>query len=526
MNTSNNNDINILDLPDEMLLIILSKLDMVDVFYSLVDLNKRFNQLVLDPLYIHHLDLTVKKSLDHNFPVDNQVFDQIRTKVLPRIHHKVNKITVTSPFMEFIFNTVDYPQLHSLSLVSFQQETLLQYLTSDVIFCRVLSDQITHLKVEIKGGIIVKLSNGNEPNLFTLILFLCKHLKDLTIDQLFGGRSVTDSTFNLTSMCPVSLTLTKMKINVNTFDDCLYILNGHFECLSTLIIDIYKISDSSSNIDSTSKLPKLKCFSLISYFQTYAYDKRIVPLLRRMLNLEELALLIGIVRIKLPYIDGTHLYNDFLVQMPRLNIFTFSINTLVYDKGVKIDLPSNDDIQNSFIKIGYQHVDSYAHVMKNEARCHVYSLPYQFDTFLHLTNSFRHGNFYKVRFLVMNDAHSFEHEFFKIISQDFPFLQRLSVYNFEPQKNKQYSSTLITFAQVSELNIAFAHIDYAEEFLLETNIRLPRLIFLGIKYEPLAMVTNNFTNDATRFTCSRLQYMKIPEPFVRPENFHSYFPLL
>jgi len=130
MNTSNNNDINILDLPDEMLLIILSKLNMVDVFYSLVDLNKRFNQLVFDPLYIHHLDLTAKTSLDHNSPVDNQVFDQIRTKVLPRIHYKVNKIMVTSPSIEFIFNTVDYPQLHSLSLLHFQQETLLQYLTS------------------------------------------------------------------------------------------------------------------------------------------------------------------------------------------------------------------------------------------------------------------------------------------------------------------------------------------------------------------------------------------------------------
>ncbi|CAF1626699.1 unnamed protein product [Rotaria sp. Silwood1] len=526
MNTSNNNDINILDLPDEMLLIILSKLDMVDIFYSLVDLNKRFNQLVFDPLYIHHLDLRSKTFKKHNSSVDNQVFDQIRTKVLPRIHYKVNKITVTLPFMEFIFNTVDYPQLHSLSIVNFQQETLLQYLTSDVIFFRVLSDQITHLKVEIKGGIIVKLSNGNESNLFTLILFLCKHLTDLTIRQFCVGNSITDSTFNLSSMCPVSLTLTKMKINVNTFDDCLYILNGHFECLSTLIIDIFKISDSSSNIDNTSKLHKLKCFSLISYFQTYAYDKRIVPLLRRMLNLEELTLLISATRIKLPYIDGNHLYNDFLVKMPRLNKFTFSINTLIDDKDVKIDLPSNDDIQNSFIKIGYQHVDSYANVMKIGGRCHAYSLPYQFDTFLHLTNSFRHGNFYKVRWLVMSDSHSFEHEFFKIISQDFPFLQRLTVYNLEPQKNKQHSSTLITFAQVYELNLAFAHIDYVEEFLFETNIRLPRLIFLGIKYESLAMVTNNFTNDAARFTCSRLQYIIIPEPFVRPENFHSYFPLL
>ncbi|CAF3569617.1 unnamed protein product [Rotaria sordida] len=232
---------------------------MVDVFYSLVDLNKRFNQLVFDPLYIHHLDLTVKTSLVHNSPVDKQIFDQIRTKILPQLHCKVNKITVTSLSMEFIFNTIDYPQFHLLSLINFQQETLLQYLTNDVIFCRILNDQITHLKVKIKGSIIVKLSNGNEWNLFTLILF-----------------------------------------------------------------------------------------------------------------------------------------------------------------------------------------------------------------------------FY------------------------FLFLQRLTVYNFEPQKNKQHSSTLITFAKVFELNLLFAHIDYVEEFLLEANIRFPRLTILAIKYELLAMVTNNFTNDAARFNFSQL----------------------
>jgi len=97
----------------------------------------------------------------------------------------------------------------------------------------------------------MKLPNARESNLFTFILYICEHLTDLTIHQFFAGRNVTDSTFNLTSMCPESLTLTKMKINVNTFYDCLYILNGHFECLFTLIIEIYKISNSSSNTDNT-----------------------------------------------------------------------------------------------------------------------------------------------------------------------------------------------------------------------------------------------------------------------------------
>jgi hypothetical protein len=127
MNTSNENDINLLDLPDEILLIICNKLDMVDVLYSLVNLNKRFDQLILDPRYIHHLNLRTK-TLDSS--IYNPVYDQICTNFLPRIHHKVNKLTIGSSFMKFIFGIVDFPQLRSLSLVNFQSETLLQYLTS------------------------------------------------------------------------------------------------------------------------------------------------------------------------------------------------------------------------------------------------------------------------------------------------------------------------------------------------------------------------------------------------------------
>ncbi len=264
---------------------------------------------------------------------------------------------------------------------------------------------------------------------------------------------------------------------------------------------------------------------MISYNDTYVYDKQIVPLLCRMLNLEELTLFLKVIRTQLPYIDGTHLFNDILINMPLLNKFTFSINTHVLDGDVKIYLPTNNDIQNSFIKIGYKQVDSYVDVnlSKIGGKCHVYSLPYEFDTFFGLTNSFRRGNFDKVRCFVMHDIHPFEHEYFKIISQDFPFLQKLTVIDSEPQKNKQHSSTLITFAQLNELYLMDVHIDYVEQFLFETNTRLPRLNYLTINYEPLAIVTNNFMNDAARSNCSQLRNIYICEPFVRPENFHSYF---
>ena len=88
-----------------------------------------------------------------------------------------------------------------------------------------------------------------------------------------------------------------------------------------------------------------------------------------MLNLEELVLLLSVARTTGSYIDGNSLYSDFLVQMPRLNKFTFSLNILIYYKCVKLDVPSSDDFHNSFIKIGYQHLDSYFNVVKSGVRC-------------------------------------------------------------------------------------------------------------------------------------------------------------
>ncbi len=97
MNTLNNNDVNILDLPDEVLLIIFSKLRMIETLYSLVNVDQRFDRLVLDLFYVRHLDLPIPSSLNHNSPVNNEIFDRICTKILPQIHHKVTKLTIEPP---------------------------------------------------------------------------------------------------------------------------------------------------------------------------------------------------------------------------------------------------------------------------------------------------------------------------------------------------------------------------------------------------------------------------------------------
>jgi hypothetical protein len=53
-------------------------------------------------------------------------------KILPRIHHQVNELTVEQYSMKRILHTVNYPQLYSLSLINFQTKRLLKYLTGIV----------------------------------------------------------------------------------------------------------------------------------------------------------------------------------------------------------------------------------------------------------------------------------------------------------------------------------------------------------------------------------------------------------
>jgi len=103
----------------------------------------------------------------------------------------------------------------------------------------------------------------------------------------------------------------------------------------------------------------LKYFSLTTFNRVYEYDDIIVPLLRRMINLEKLKLYLSILRFNSTYVDGIQLYDEILIYMPRLKKFYFYIEVSVYNKDIRIDLLSNEDIQNSFIRRGYGPIDSY-----------------------------------------------------------------------------------------------------------------------------------------------------------------------
>ena len=119
----NRSNVHLLDLPDEILLMILKKLNNIDVLYSLLDINNgRLNILAQQNTFTNILKFP---RIYHYSLIDRFCID-----ILPRIHYNVKCFIFESVFMERILLATDYPNLTELKIFHFQQEIALNYFTS------------------------------------------------------------------------------------------------------------------------------------------------------------------------------------------------------------------------------------------------------------------------------------------------------------------------------------------------------------------------------------------------------------
>ncbi|CAF5126803.1 unnamed protein product, partial [Rotaria sp. Silwood1] len=122
--------------------------------------------------------------------------------------------------------------------------------------------------------------------------------------------------------------------------------------------------------------------------RVHFYDELIVPLLNRMLNLEELDLHLRVDRYK-GFIDGNDLKENIINYMPRLNKFTFNI-CLFNRTSNQINLRSNEDIQRTFKDFKNNQIISCVDYFqeKKYSYCHIYSYPYRMKYYDNITNNF------------------------------------------------------------------------------------------------------------------------------------------
>jgi hypothetical protein len=142
-----------------------------------------------------------------------------------------------------------------------------------------------------------------------------------------------------------------------------------------------------------------------------------------MLNLEKIDLcLVGSVT---GFIDGNELRTNIINHMLQLNKFVFNIRSTILLPN-EIELPSNEDIQNTFKDFKDDQIISCVDYFQESryVQCHIYSYPYKIMHYKNITNNFPDGLFKYVRIVSLFDERPFEHEFFLRISQSFSFMEK------------------------------------------------------------------------------------------------------
>jgi hypothetical protein len=118
------------DLPDEIVLFIFKELDNLEVLYSLMNINRRLNQIAHDSIFTSRLSL-LRHWPDHSISsLTNSMLDRFCSKILPSIHNKIKWINLESSSMKRILLATNYPNLYGLGLYDLDKETIKSLVTS------------------------------------------------------------------------------------------------------------------------------------------------------------------------------------------------------------------------------------------------------------------------------------------------------------------------------------------------------------------------------------------------------------
>lgn len=126
----NQSNIGLLDLPSEILLIILKKLDNMDVLYSLLGVNNQsLDVIIQENTFTNITNFTLTTSTSDIISLPDPIVDRFCISILPRIHYNVKTLIIDSLYMERILSVADYYNLTELKLFNFSGKIASRYFT-------------------------------------------------------------------------------------------------------------------------------------------------------------------------------------------------------------------------------------------------------------------------------------------------------------------------------------------------------------------------------------------------------------
>ncbi len=122
-------NVHLLDLPNEILFLILRKLGNVDVLYSLLGINnQRLEIIAQQQIFTNILNFVrISQSTDEISSISASILDRFCISILPRIHINVKSLILESVSMERILRVANYPNLTEFKIFNFNQTIVSRY---------------------------------------------------------------------------------------------------------------------------------------------------------------------------------------------------------------------------------------------------------------------------------------------------------------------------------------------------------------------------------------------------------------
>lgn len=131
-----NSSVQLMNLPNELLLMILKHLNSTEVRHSLMGVHVRFDEIISDPIFTHCLTL-MRLSLDNViYPLARRKLDRFCSQILPRIGEQVRWINVDAFSMERVLLAGKYSNLFGLGIYNVTQEAFQHVLLGEEFYFR------------------------------------------------------------------------------------------------------------------------------------------------------------------------------------------------------------------------------------------------------------------------------------------------------------------------------------------------------------------------------------------------------
>jgi hypothetical protein len=125
-----------MDLPDEMIIKIWNNLNNIDVLFSFIGVNKRFDKLVRDPLYTRSIQLTEKNSKTNKYySLPDSTINRYCLDILPQIHQYIECLILEPFWMERILLSCHYSRLRKLILTKIDRDFVFRHFNGKTGMC-------------------------------------------------------------------------------------------------------------------------------------------------------------------------------------------------------------------------------------------------------------------------------------------------------------------------------------------------------------------------------------------------------